>query len=116
VRGYLKIKACLLRDGRKSMKKIEAVISQERLEAVVGELKRHGLGSGLTLIEVRHREKNEWLFPIERRALEKCPQRMKLELIVEDGELKNVVNIILRRAQEEGGQIVVLEVDEILRI
>jgi nitrogen regulatory protein PII len=38
------------------MKKIEAVILRERLEAVLGELERHGVRSGLTLIEVRHRE------------------------------------------------------------
>jgi|SRR5450631_3310648 nitrogen regulatory protein PII len=102
------------------MKKIEAVILAERLEAVLGELERHGLRSGLTLIEVRHSEKNQWLVPMERRGFEKSPQRMKLELIVEDGKSQNVVNIILRQAQpqsqEEGGQIVVLEVDEILRI
>jgi nitrogen regulatory protein PII len=102
------------------MKKIEAVILAERLEAVLGELERHGLRSGLTLIEVRHSEKNQWLVPMERRGFEKSPQRMKLELVVEDGKSQNVVNIILRQAQpqsqEEGGQIVVLEVDEILRI
>jgi nitrogen regulatory protein PII len=102
------------------MKKIEAVILAERLEAVLGELERHGLRSGLTLIEVRHSEKNQWLVPMERRGFEKSPQRMKLELIVEDGKSQNVVNIILRQAQpqsqEEGGQIVVLEVNEILRI
>jgi nitrogen regulatory protein PII len=102
------------------MKKIEAVILRERLEAVLGELERHGVRSGLTLIEVRHSEKNQWLSPMERRGFEKSPQRMKLELIVEDGKSQNVVNIILRQAQpqsrEEGGQIVVLEVNEILRI
>ena len=102
------------------MKKIEAVILRERLEAVLGELERHGVRSGLTLIEVRHRENHQRLFPTERRGFEKSPQRMKLELIVENGESQDIVNIILRQAQpqsqEEGGQIVVLEVDEILRI
>jgi nitrogen regulatory protein PII len=102
------------------MKKIEAMILRERLEAVLEELERQGLRSGVTLIEVRQSEKNHWSFPMDGRAFEKSPQRMKLELIVEDGKLQSVVNIILRRAQpqsqEEGGQIVVLEVDEILRI
>ena len=41
-------------------------------------------------------------------------------MIVEDAKVEKVVNIILRQAQpqsqEEGGQIVVLEVNEILRI
>ena len=40
------------------MKKIEAVILREHLEAVRGELERHGLRGGLTLVEVRYREKN----------------------------------------------------------
>ena len=103
------------------MKKIEAVILREHLEAVRGELERHGLlGGGLTLVEVRYNEKNESLFPIEGRVFEKSPQRTKLELIVEDAKVENIVNIILRQAQpqsqEKGGQIVVLEVNEILRI
>jgi nitrogen regulatory protein PII len=55
-----------------------------------------------------------------KRTFEKSSQRIKLELIVEDGRVENVVNIILRQAQpqsqEKGGQIVVLEVNEILRI
>ena len=83
------------------MKKIEAVILQERLEAVLGELERYGVRSGLTLIEVRHNEQNQWLSPMEGRGFEKSPQRMKLELIVEDGKSQNVVNIILRQAQPQ---------------
>jgi nitrogen regulatory protein PII len=102
------------------MKKIEAVILREHLEAVGGELERYGLMGGLTLVEVRYNEKNESLFPIEGRVFEKSPQRTKLELIVEDAKVESVVNIILRQAQpqsqEEGGQIVVLEVNEFLRI
>jgi nitrogen regulatory protein PII len=102
------------------MKKIEAVILREHLEAVRGELERHGLRGGLTLVEVLYSEKNQLLFPMETRALKKSPQRIKLELIVEDAKVESVVNIILRQAQpqsqEEGGQIVILEVNEILRI
>lgn len=102
------------------MKKIEAVILREHLEAVRGELERHGLRGGLTMVEVRYSEKSQSSFPMERRVFEKSPQRIKLELIVEDAKVENVVNIILRQAQpqpqEEGGQIVILEVNEILRI
>ena len=102
------------------MKKIEAVILREYLEAVRGELERHGLRGGLTLVEVRYSEKNQPWSPMGRKSSEKSPQRIKLELIVEDAKVENVVNIILRQAQspsqEEGGQIVVLEVNEILRI
>jgi nitrogen regulatory protein PII len=102
------------------MKKIEAVILRENLEAVRGELERYGLRGGLTLVEVYYNENNQSLLPMEKRAFEKPSQRIKLELIVEDAKAENVVNIILRQAQpqsqEEGGQIVVLEVKEILRI
>ena len=102
------------------MKKIEAVILREHLEAVRGELERHGLRGGLTLAEVHYSEENQRLSPMEKRTFEKSSQRIKLELIVEDGRVENVVNIILRQAQpqpqEKGGQIVVLEVNGILRI
>lgn len=102
------------------MKKIEAVILREHLEAVRNELERHGLRGGLTLVEVHYSEENRRLYPIERGAFEKSPQRIKLELIVKEAEVENVVNIILRQAQpqsqQKGGQIVVLEVNEILRI
>jgi nitrogen regulatory protein P-II 1 len=102
------------------MKKIEAVILREHLEAVRGELERYGLRGGLTLVEVRYSENHQSLSLMEKRAFEKSSQRIKLELIVDDAKVENVVNIILRQAQpqsqEEGGQIVVLEVNEILRI
>src|ERR1700722_10886260 len=102
------------------MKKIEAVILREHLEAVRGELERYGLRGGLTLAEVRYSENSQSLFLMEKRAFEKSSQRIKLELIVEDAKGENLVNTILRKAQpqshEEGGQIVVLEVNEILRI
>ena len=75
------------------MKKIEAVILREHLEAVRGELERHGLRGGLTLVEVLYSEKNQLLFPMETRALKKSPQRIKLELIVEDAKVESVVNI-----------------------
>ena len=47
----------------------------------------------------------------------KFQERVKLELIVEDSEAEKAVNIILRHARpqsdQEGGQIAVLEVNEI---
>jgi nitrogen regulatory protein PII len=102
------------------MKKIEAVIFRKHLEAVRGELERHGVRGGLTLVEIHYSEESQRLLPMERRPLEKSPLRIKLELIVEDANVEKVVNIILRQAQpqsqEVGGQIVVLEVNEMLRI
>jgi hypothetical protein len=60
------------------------------------------------------------LLPAERAEPEKFQRRVKLELIVEDSEVEKAVNVVLWHAQpesaKEGGQIAVLEVNEILRI
>ena len=55
------------------MKKIEAVILREHLEAVRGKLERHGLRGGITLVEVRYSEKSKSSLPMERRVFEKSP-------------------------------------------
>jgi len=55
------------------MKKIEAVILREHLEAVRGELERHGLRGGLTLVDVRYSENDQSLFPTKRSTFEKSP-------------------------------------------
>ena len=100
------------------MKKIEAVIFPAHLNAVRVELERHGIRSGLTLIEVRSSDGDQSLVPPGKRESKKFQERVKLELIVEDSEAEKAVNIILRHARpqsdEEGGQIAVLEVNEIL--
>ena len=102
------------------MKKIEAVIFPVHLNAVRMELERRGIRGGFTLVEVRYTDSDKWLLPTERGGSEKFQGRVKLELIVEDSEVDKAVNVILRHAQPqsdaEGGQIAVLEVDEILRI
>jgi nitrogen regulatory protein PII len=100
------------------MKKIEAVIFPVHLHAVRVELKRHGIRSGLTLIEVRYSDGAQSLVPAEKRESKKFQERIKLELIMADSEVEKAVNIILRHARpqsdQEGGQIAVLEVNEIL--
>ena len=100
------------------MKKIEAVIFPVHLNAVRVELERHGIRSGLTLIEVRSSDGDQSLLPAGKMGSKKFQERVKLELIVEDSEAEKAVNIILRHARpqsdEEGGQIAVLEVNEIL--
>jgi nitrogen regulatory protein PII len=99
-------------------KKIEAIIFPVHLNAVRMALKRRGIRSGLTLIEVRYSGGDLSLVPGEKNATKKFQQRVKLELIVEDSEAEKAVNIILRHARPqsdlEGGQITVLEVNEIL--
>jgi nitrogen regulatory protein PII len=99
------------------MKKIEAVIVPLHLNGVWVELERRGLRRGLALIEVRYSDGQRSLLAGEKGGSEKFQQRVKLELIVEDSEVEKAVNIILRQARpqsdEEGGQIAVLEVNEI---
>jgi nitrogen regulatory protein PII len=102
------------------MKKIEAVILPLHLNAVRRELQRRGIGGGLTVVEVRHSDSDKQLISTERGAFGVFHERVKLELIVDDSEVEKAVNVILRHAQaesdEESGQIVVLEVDQTLRI
>jgi nitrogen regulatory protein PII len=93
------------------MKKIEAIICPVHVNGVRVELERHGIRSGLTLIEVRSNERDRSLLPATKRGSKKFQERVKLELIIEDSEAEKVVNIILRRARPEsaqqGGQIAV---------
>jgi nitrogen regulatory protein PII len=100
------------------MKKIEALIFPVHLNAVRLELERHGIRSGLTLIEVRYSDGAQSLVPAEKRESKKFQERIKLELIMVDSEVERAVNIILRharpRSDQEGGQVAVLEVNEIL--
>jgi nitrogen regulatory protein PII len=102
------------------MKKIEAVILPLHLNNVRRELQRRGIGGGLTVVEVRHSDSDMQSLPTENRASGPLQERVKLELIVDDSEAEKAVNVILRHAraesEEEGGQIAVLEVNEILRI
>jgi nitrogen regulatory protein PII len=102
------------------MKKIEAVICPAHLNAVRMELERRGIRGGLTLVEVRYAEGDKWLLPTERGGSGNFQERVKLELMLDDSEAEKAVSVILRHAQpqsdEEGGQIAVLEVNEILRI
>ncbi len=102
------------------MKKIEAVILPLHLDAVRSELRRHGIGSGLTIVEVRHSDGDKRLVPTERAASKSFQERVKLELFVDDSEAEKAINVILRHAQtdsdEEGGQIAVLEVNQTLRL
>jgi nitrogen regulatory protein PII len=102
------------------MKKIEAVILPLHLDVVQRELKRLGVGGGLTVAEVRHSDSVKRLLPTARGTPREFQERVKLELFVDDSEAEKAVNLILRHAQcgsdQDGGQIAVLEVNERLRI
>jgi nitrogen regulatory protein PII len=102
------------------MKKIEAVIAPSNLDAVRKELERRGIRCGLTVVDVQHSDSEKRFLGAEHASSETLQDRIKLELIVEDSDSEKAVNIILRHAQpepdEQGGQIAVLEVSDILRI
>lgn len=102
------------------MKKIEAVIVPSNLDAIRKELERRGIRGGLTVVDVQHTDTENRLRQTGNGISETLRDRIKLELIVEDSEAETTVNVILRLAQpesdEQGGQIAVLEVNEIQRI
>src|SRR6478609_1931067 len=102
------------------MKKIEAVILPLQLDAVRSELRRLGIRGGLTMGEVRHSENDKGAPPTEKGTTRPFGQRIKLELMVDDGQVEKAVNAILRHARpesdEDGGQIAVLEVNEVTQI
>ena len=102
------------------MKKIEAVIAPSHLDAVRRELERRGIRSGLTVVGVQHSHGEKGLRRTAKESSGPLHDRVKLELMLEDSEIEKAVDVILRHAQPEfdqqGGQIAVLEVSEILRI
>ena len=102
------------------MKKIEAVIVPSNLDAIRKELERRGIRGGLTVVDVQHTDTENRLRQTGNGISETLRGRIKLELIVEDSEAETTVDVILRQAQpesdEQGGQIAVLEVNEIQRI
>jgi nitrogen regulatory protein PII len=99
------------------MKKIEAVIFPVYLNTVRVALERLGIRSGLTLVKARYSGGDRSLVLAEKWGSKRTRERVKLELIMEDSEAEKAVNIILRHARpqsdQEGGQIAVLEVNEI---
>jgi nitrogen regulatory protein P-II 1 len=102
------------------MKKIEAVILPLQLDAVHSELRRLGIRGGLTMGEVRHGDNHIGAPSTEKGNTGAFGPRIKLELMVDDCQVEKAVNAILRHARpesdEDGGQIAVLEVNEVTRI
>jgi nitrogen regulatory protein PII len=106
----------------KAMKKIEAIIRREKFPAVDAELKKLGVG-GLTVEEVagrgRSREtmtvlaKGKWTYE------EEYIKRLKLEILVKDGDAQGVIDAIMAVASTGSmgdGKIFVSSVDEVLDI
>ncbi|MFP3263840.1 MAG: P-II family nitrogen regulator [Nitrososphaeria archaeon] len=103
------------------MKKIEAVVRLEKFDAVKGALEAEGF-MGLTAYRVRGRGRQggvrlQWRGVREFRV-DLIP-KVKIELVVDDGDVERVINIISRAAYtgEVGdGKIFVIPVEDAYRI
>jgi nitrogen regulatory protein P-II 1 len=104
------------------LKKIEAIIRREKFPAVDAALKRLGVG-GLTVEDVagrgRAREtmtvlaKGKWSYE------EEYIKRLKLEILVQDSNAKDVIDAIMANASTASigdGKIFISTVDEVMDI
>lgn len=102
------------------MKKIEAVIRHFRLEDVKNALTEQGL-QGMTITEVRGfgRQKGHTeMYRGTEYAVDFVP-KIKIEVVVDEDRLRNVIDTILRTAQTGqigDGKIFVSTLDEVIRI
>ena len=102
------------------MKKVEAVIRHFKLEDVKNALSEQGI-SGMTLTEVRGfgRQKGHTeMYRGTEYAVDFVP-KVKLEVVVSDDNLKNVIDTVMRSAQTGqigDGKIFVTELADTIRI
>lgn len=102
------------------MKKIEAIIKPFTLEVVKTELQRMGI-PGLTVYEVRGigRQKGHTeLYRGGEYVVDFMP-KLKIEAIVRDDQIEDVINAILRKARTGrigDGKIFVSPLDNVVRI
>ena len=102
------------------MKKIEAVIRHFRLEDVKNALTEQGL-QGMTITEVRGfgRQKGHTeMYRGTEYAVDFVP-KIKIEVVVHEDRLRNVIDTILRTAQTGqigDGKIFVSSLDEVIHI
>ena len=102
------------------MKKVEAVIRHFKLEDVKNALSDQGI-SGLTITEVRGfgRQKGHTeMYRGTEYAVDFVP-KVKLEVVVSDDNLKNVIDTVMRSAQTGqigDGKIFVTDLAETIRI
>jgi nitrogen regulatory protein P-II 1 len=102
------------------MKKIEAIIREERLNAVKNALEEHSY-YGMTVSEVSGRGKQKGI-PLQWRVgeyrIDLLP-KLKIELVVLDEDVATAVNDIIRNARtgETGdGKIFILPVEGVVRV
>ena len=102
------------------MKKIEAIIREVKLESVKKALEEESYW-GMTVSEVSGRGKQKGI-PLQWRVGEyrvDLLPKLKIELVVLDGDVTPVINAIVRNARtgETGdGKIFVLPVDTVVRV
>lgn len=102
------------------MKKIEALIRPERLEAVMEELRKLGY-PGMTVTEVRGHGKQKGVTQRWRGAeyrVEFLP-KMKLEAVVLDEDAGKVVSAVVRAARTGSigdGKVFIYDVEDAVRI
>lgn len=102
------------------MKKVEAMIRPERLEAVMEELRRLGY-SGVTITEVKGHGKQKGMTHMWRGAeyrVEFLP-KIKIEAVVLDEDLGKVTSALIRAARTDSigdGKIFIYDVADAVRI
>ena len=102
------------------MKKVEAIIREERLKAVIEGLEENGY-FGLTVTEVSGRGRQKGLTLQGRSAqyqVDLIP-KIKIEVVVMDGDVPLIVNTISRIARTGyigDGKIFIIPVEDAIRI
>jgi len=102
------------------MKKIEAIIRSERLDAIKSALEKEGINA-MTVTDVMGRGEQKGLEFTHRAGkyrVEFLP-KVKLELILKDDDVKKAVDVIIvcgRTGEIGDGKIFVLPVEEVIRI
>lgn len=102
------------------MKKIEAIIREEKLEAVRTALEEHGY-FGMTVSEVSGRGRQQGIllqWRVGEYRVDFLP-KLKIEIVVLDEDVSKALNAIVRNARtgEMGdGKIFVLPVEDAIRI
>ena len=102
------------------MKKIEAIIKPFKLEEVKEALSDNGI-KGLTVTEVKgfgRQKGHKELYRGAEYEIEFLP-KVKLEIVVADGEVENVVSAIVSSARTGrlgDGKVFVMPVEEVIRI
>ncbi len=102
------------------MKLVTAIVKPHKLDEVKDALQEHGV-QGLTVSEVRGYGRQRGHTEIYRGAeytVEFVP-KVKLEILAEDGQVDEVIEAVIKRAQTGqvgDGKVFVTDVDRIVRI